>query len=53
MEQLGHYINGQAVSGRGQAHSDVFNPATGEVTAQLDMGTSVEIEEAVQAVSWR
>ena len=51
MEQLGHYINGQAVSGRGQAHSDVFNPATGEVTAQLDMGTSVEIEEAVQAAA--
>ncbi len=51
MKQLGHYINGQAVSGQGQHSGDIFNPATGEVTAQLSFGTTAEVEQAIQAAS--
>jgi len=51
MEQIGHYINGQAVLARGERSSDIFNPATGEITAKLGLGTHVEVEEAIQAAT--
>jgi len=51
MRQPGHYINGQALKGRGEFTSDIFNPATGEVTAQLIFATTAEVEQAVQAAT--
>ena len=46
MKQIGHYINGQEVAGGGRT-ADIFNPATGEVEAQVALATNEEMAEAV------
>lgn len=46
MKQIGHYINGQEVAGSGRS-ADIFNPATGEVEAQVALATNEEMAEAV------
>lgn len=51
MNQLGHYINGETITGRGDRHSAVFNPATGMQTAQLTLATVAEVEDAIQAAT--
>ncbi|OXY81674.1 CoA-acylating methylmalonate-semialdehyde dehydrogenase [Oceanimonas doudoroffii] len=51
MNQLGHHINGETVTGRGDRHSAVFNPATGLQTAQLTLATGAEVEDAIQAAT--
>ena len=42
-----HFLNGQAVASDSDQHSDVFNPATGEVIAQVPMATQAELAQAV------
>ncbi len=44
-----HLINGQNVSGVGDRHQDVFNPATGEVTKQVSLASKATMEEAISA----
>jgi len=46
MKQIGHYINGKEVAGSGRS-ADIFNPATGEVEAQVALATNEEMAEAV------
>ncbi|MEP2943470.1 MAG: CoA-acylating methylmalonate-semialdehyde dehydrogenase [Hyphomicrobiales bacterium] len=46
MKQIGHYINGKEVAGSGQT-ADVFNPATGEISAQVALATPEEMADAV------
>lgn len=48
MNMIGHYINGNHVAGTGTRVSDVFNPATGEVSAHLSNAT---IDETLSAIS--
>lgn len=53
-----HLINGQNVSGSGDRHQDVFNPATGEVTKQVALASKATVEEAIAAAeaafpAWR
>ena len=53
-----HFINGKKVSGKGDRHQDVFNPATGEVSGQVALASSATVEEAISAAeaafpSWR
>lgn len=53
-----HLINGQNVSGSGDRHQDVFNPATGEVTKQVALASKTTVEEAIAAAeaafpAWR
>ena len=47
IKTIGHYINGQHVAGTGGRHSDVYNPATGEVTAKLCNATATETVAAI------
>ncbi|QUS57306.1 CoA-acylating methylmalonate-semialdehyde dehydrogenase [Pseudovibrio brasiliensis] len=47
MEEIGHFINGQRVAGKSGRTADVFNPATGEVTAKVALATTAELQEAV------
>jgi malonate-semialdehyde dehydrogenase (acetylating)/methylmalonate-semialdehyde dehydrogenase len=49
VEQLGHFIGGKRVAGKGGRHGDVFNPAAGEVTAQVAFADQSEIDAAVKA----
>lgn len=51
MRTIYHYINGQYVLGESNNFSAVFNPATGEQTAQLALATVNDVETAVQAAA--
>jgi malonate-semialdehyde dehydrogenase (acetylating)/methylmalonate-semialdehyde dehydrogenase len=48
-KELGHFIGGKPVAGKSGRFSDVFNPATGEVTARLALATAAEVDAAVQS----
>lgn len=49
MNLICHYINGQHERGDSEEHSPVFNPATGEQTANITLATPADVEKAVQA----
>jgi len=44
---IGHYIEGKVQESGSERFSDVFNPATGEVQAQVDLATLKTVDEAV------
>ena len=46
---LHHWKNGASYEGSGGRFSDVTNPATGEVTAQLAMASEEDVNEVVAA----
>ena len=48
-ETLHHYINGERVAGESGRFGDVFNPATGEVSARVPMASAAEMRKAVEA----
>jgi malonate-semialdehyde dehydrogenase (acetylating)/methylmalonate-semialdehyde dehydrogenase len=47
MGTIGHWIGGQHVDGEGARTSPVFNPATGEVTAQVHLASTTEVDSVV------
>lgn len=51
MKAIYHYINGQHERGESGNFSAVFNPATGEQTANLAIATTTDVESAVQAAA--
>ena len=46
MKQIGHWINGREVAGTSGRFADVFNPATGEVQAQVALASKAELDAA-------
>lgn len=46
---IGHYINGQHIAGTSTRFGDVYNPATGEVQAQLNYASADEVNSAISA----
>ena len=48
MEQIGHFIGGKRVAGTSGRTADVFNPATGEVQAQVALASAEEVRAAVE-----
>jgi malonate-semialdehyde dehydrogenase (acetylating)/methylmalonate-semialdehyde dehydrogenase len=42
-----HFIHGQAVYGDSQRFSQVFNPATGEVTGRVPLAAKADVESAI------
>lgn len=48
MKNIGHYIQGKLVAGKGKRFQQIFNPATGEVTAQVSFATSEEVTHAIE-----
>ncbi|WP_155402398.1 aldehyde dehydrogenase family protein, partial [Ralstonia solanacearum] len=46
---LSHYIGGQRYAGTATRSADVFNPATGAVSAQVLLGGKAEVDAAVAA----
>jgi malonate-semialdehyde dehydrogenase (acetylating) / methylmalonate-semialdehyde dehydrogenase len=56
--KIGHWIGGKAVAGKSGRTSPVYNPATGEVTAEVQLASVKEMDEAVAAAkaafpAWR
>jgi malonate-semialdehyde dehydrogenase (acetylating)/methylmalonate-semialdehyde dehydrogenase len=49
MERISHFIAGKVVPGESGRHGDVFNPATGERTHEVDFATAEEVGRAVEA----
>jgi len=49
INEIGHYINGQRVSGERTKVQDVYNPATGEVTGSVALASTAEVDRAVAA----
>jgi malonate-semialdehyde dehydrogenase (acetylating)/methylmalonate-semialdehyde dehydrogenase len=48
-QHLKHYVNGSLIDGRSDRFTDVFNPATGEVSARVPLATRAEVDAAVAA----
>ena len=46
---ISHFINGQIAAAKGDRTAPIFNPAIGEITAQVNLATTDEIGEAVAA----
>ena len=46
MKEIGHWINGKHVAGTSGRKADVFNPATGEVQAQVALASKAELDAA-------
>lgn len=44
---IGHYINGQHIAGTSARFGNVYNPATGEVQAQLSYANADEVNSAI------
>jgi malonate-semialdehyde dehydrogenase (acetylating)/methylmalonate-semialdehyde dehydrogenase len=49
VETLHHWIGGEKVKGDGKVYGDVFNPATGEVSAKVPLGGADVVQRAVEA----
>ncbi|MCK0769811.1 CoA-acylating methylmalonate-semialdehyde dehydrogenase [Chromohalobacter canadensis] len=47
MNQIHHYINGNSVTGRSERFAPVYDPATGEQTAQVALASAEQTHEAV------
>jgi malonate-semialdehyde dehydrogenase (acetylating)/methylmalonate-semialdehyde dehydrogenase len=58
MKRISHWIGGAAVAGTSGRTGPVFNPATGEQTAEVDLASAAEVDRAVAvateaAAGWR
>ena len=57
MNIIEHYVNGKKFSGSSKRTSKVFNPATGEQTAEVRLASAKDLDDAVQIakkafISW-
>ena len=48
MKSIGHFINGKEISGKSDRRGKVFNPATGEVQAEVAYADKSELDSAVE-----
>jgi malonate-semialdehyde dehydrogenase (acetylating)/methylmalonate-semialdehyde dehydrogenase len=58
MERVSHWVNGRVVPGNSGRTGPVFNPATGEQRAQVDLASAAEVDAAMAvaakaADAWR
>jgi malonate-semialdehyde dehydrogenase (acetylating)/methylmalonate-semialdehyde dehydrogenase len=58
MERISHWIDGALVAGTSGRTGPVFNPATGEQRAEVDLASAAEVDAAVRsatraAAQWR
>ena len=47
MREIGHFIGGKLVAGTSGKFGDVFNPASGEITAKVALADASEVDKAV------
>ena len=50
-EVIGNYIKGTQITTTQGDYQDVFNPATGSVSAQVCMSTTEEVDQAVNVAT--
>jgi malonate-semialdehyde dehydrogenase (acetylating)/methylmalonate-semialdehyde dehydrogenase len=49
LKHITHWIGGKPWTGEAAAHSDVYNPATGQVSGRVDLASAAEVDAAVAA----
>ncbi|HLN67125.1 MAG TPA: CoA-acylating methylmalonate-semialdehyde dehydrogenase [Streptosporangiaceae bacterium] len=49
MKHISHWIGGKPWNGEAERHGDVYDPATGRVTGQVDFASPAEVDLAVAA----
>jgi malonate-semialdehyde dehydrogenase (acetylating) / methylmalonate-semialdehyde dehydrogenase len=49
MDAVHHWIGGSLSAGVGTRTGDVYDPATGQVTKQVRLGSSADVDAAVAA----
>ncbi|MEO6713925.1 MAG: CoA-acylating methylmalonate-semialdehyde dehydrogenase [Mycobacteriales bacterium] len=47
MKRISHYVGGKSVTGESGRTSPVFDPATGQVQAEVDLASAAEVDSAV------
>lgn len=47
MKTIEHFVNGNSFSGSSKRISDVFNPATGEVSAKVNLASKKDVDDVV------
>jgi malonate-semialdehyde dehydrogenase (acetylating) / methylmalonate-semialdehyde dehydrogenase len=47
MKTIEHFVNGNSFSGSPKRTSDVFNPATGEVSAKVNLASKKDVDDVV------
>ena len=50
-QPLHHFFNGQRVAGGSGRHGDIYDPATGTVTARVPLASADDVKQAVDAAS--
>ena len=48
MKTIHHFVNGKKFSGESKRVSKVFNPATGEQSAEVKLATAKDVNDAVE-----
>ncbi len=51
MRDLHHWVDGKEWQGTGGRAADVFDPATGQVSARVPLASSADVDAAVDAAS--
>jgi len=51
MRDIGHFIGGKLAAGTSGKYGDVFNPASGEVSARVALADTSEVNKAVSAAA--
>ena len=51
MRRIQHFIDGEWTAGTSGRLSDVYDPATGEVQAQVDLASATEVDQVVASAS--
>ena len=49
MNTIQHFVNGKKFSGESKRVGQVFNPATGEQSAEVKLATTKDVNEAVES----
>ena len=47
MKKIFHYVGGKEFNGGSNRFADIYNPATGEAQAKVNLATSTEVDHAV------
>ena len=47
MKTIEHFVNGKSFSGESKRVGKIFNPATGEQSAEVKLATAKDVNEAV------
>jgi len=49
MKTIKHFVNGKSFSGQSKRNGKIFNPATGEQSAEVKLATEIDVNEAIES----